>query len=151
MKKYKRKVIYSFNGDYRWLSNFYPAKIVTYNQKWEEVIYPSAEHAYQAAKSSDPEYKESILTMTAGQAKRAGAKVELRDYWEEKKENIMYIICKKKFSDNPTLKQRLIRTGDALLIEGNTRGDRYWGVCEGVGQNKLGEILMSIRKELGGM
>jgi hypothetical protein len=43
------------------------------------------------------------------------------------------------------------RTGggatDARLVEGNTWNDRYWGVCRGVGQNKLGHLLMKLREE----
>ena len=42
----------------------------------------------------------------------------------------------------------LIQTGDSVLIEGNTWGDRVWGVCNGVGENRLGRILMKIRSEL---
>ena len=43
---------------------------------------------------------------------------------------------------------KLLDTGDAILIEGNDWGDRYWGVCDGVGQNKLGLILMGLRKKM---
>ena len=42
---------------------------------------------------------------------------------------------------------RLINTGDAILIEGNTWGDTYWGVCDGVGENRLGKLLMEVREE----
>lgn len=34
------------------------------------------------------------------------------------------------------------------LIEGNYWHDTYWGVCEGVGENHLGKLLMEIRNEL---
>ena len=44
--------------------------------------------------------------------------------------------------------EKLILTGDSYLEEGNTWNDRYWGVCNGVGKNKLGEILMQVRKRL---
>ena len=53
-----------------------------------------------------------------------------------------------KFSTNESLKKRLLETGDEELIEGNTWNDTYWGVCKGVGLNKLGEILMRVREEL---
>ena len=39
-------------------------------------------------------------------------------------------------------------TGDAELVEGNTWNDTYWGVCNGVGHNHLGKILMQVRQEL---
>jgi len=53
-----------------------------------------------------------------------------------------------KFEQNPDLAAKLIATGDEELVEGNTWGDTYWGVCRGVGQNKLGKILMNVRQEL---
>ena len=55
---------------------------------------------------------------------------------------------KAKFSKNPILKAKLLATGDAELIEGNWWNDTYWGVCKGVGKNKLGKILMRVRDEL---
>ena len=61
----------------------------------------------------------------------------------------MYEVCKAKFTQNDGLKHKLKDTGDAILIEGNTWGDRIWGVCNGVGENRLGRILMQIRDELG--
>lgn len=39
-------------------------------------------------------------------------------------------------------------TDDAELVEGNTWGDRYWGVVDGVGENRLGKLLMERRAEL---
>ena len=52
-----------------------------------------------------------------------------------------------KFS-NPKLRKALLDTGDEYLEEGNTWGDQYWGVCNGVGKNKLGKLLMKIRQEI---
>lgn len=60
----------------------------------------------------------------------------------------MYDICIAKFMQNKNLAQLLIETGDATLIEGNTWGDRVWGVCDGVGENRLGKILMQIRAKM---
>lgn len=45
------------------------------------------------------------------------------------------------------LSEMLEATGDAELIEGNHWGDTFWGVCNGVGQNNLGKLLMAIRSE----
>ena len=42
----------------------------------------------------------------------------------------------------------LLATGDAKIVEGNTWGDVFWGVCNGVGENHLGEILMKVRQDL---
>ena len=45
-------------------------------------------------------------------------------------------------------KQKLIDTGDIELVEVNSWGDTFYGVCNGVGENHLGKLLMKIRKEL---
>ena len=46
---------------------------------------------------------------------------------------------------NPHLKELLLATGTAELIEGNTWNDTYWGVCNGKGKNMLGKTLMDCR------
>ena len=63
------------------------------------------------------------------------------------KDNIMYFIIRNKFIQNDDLMEKLVATGNAELIEGNWWKDTYWGVCEGIGENKLGKILMQVRKE----
>ena len=68
---------------------------------------------------------------------------------------IMHDIVLAKFTQNPDLKAKLIATCDEYLLEGNTWHDNYWGVClcngskclDKVGKNKLGLILMQVRKE----
>ena len=60
----------------------------------------------------------------------------------------MFDIVYYKFIQNPKLAEQLVATGDEELIEGNDWNDRYWGVCRGVGQNKLGQTLQRIRSEL---
>jgi predicted NAD-dependent protein-ADP-ribosyltransferase YbiA (DUF1768 family) len=50
-----------------------------------------------------------------------------------------------KFGQNPELMQLLKDTGDSILIEGNSWGDQFWGVCNSVGKNWLGKLLMEIR------
>jgi len=62
----------------------------------------------------------------------------------------MYEVVSAKFLQNPPLMFKLIHTDDQELIEGNSWGDTYWGVCRGSGQNKLGKILMAIRTMLEG-
>ena len=42
----------------------------------------------------------------------------------------------------------LLATGKATLVEGNSWGDTFWGVCRGKGKNMLGKILMRVRKRL---
>lgn len=52
-----------------------------------------------------------------------------------------------KFSQEP-LRSQLLNTGEEELVEGNTWGDTYWGICNGKGQNNLGKILMKVRNQL---
>ena len=70
-----------------------------------------------------------------------GRIVELRPDWENIKINVMASLVAQKFMQ-PHLRDMLLATGDAKLIEGNTWGDRFWGQCSGVGENQLGKILM---------
>ena len=60
----------------------------------------------------------------------------------------MYELCKAKFTQNEDLKEKLLATGNDILEEGNTWGDRVWGTVNGVGENRLGKILMRVREEL---
>lgn len=134
----------SFQGEFRFLSNFWPC-LVEYN----EITFPSVEHAYQAAKSSNPAEQKVLSVMrTPGEAKRRGRVIDLRPDWERMKVAIMTYLVYQKFSSNPPLRKKLLATGDAELIEGNTWGDRYWGVYAGEGRNQLGKILMFVRQSL---
>ena len=134
----------SFQGDYRFLSNFWPVQI-----HYEGLVYLSVEHAYQAAKTVNRECRRAILTLTAGQARRMGRVVPIREGWENIKLEIMLELLRLKFKHPPLFKM-LLDTGYAELIEGNTWGDYFWGVCRGVGDNHLGKLLMKVRTELRG-
>jgi ribA/ribD-fused uncharacterized protein len=136
-----------FSGEHRFLSNFYDAPTW-----YDGVLYPTSEHAFQAAKSTNPKARKHILKQpTPGAAKRAGRMVELREDWEDVKNRVMYEVCLAKFLREP-LRSRLLDTGDAELIEGNYWHDTYWGVCTcedcPEGRNELGKILMVVRKDL---
>ena len=59
----------------------------------------------------------------------------------------MYDVLHIKFG-NYILAERLVKTGNAVLVENNDWGDTYWGVDKSKGGlNKLGHILMEIREE----
>ena len=140
--------ITDFDEEHDFLSNFYEAEIL-----YEGIIWQTSEHAYQAAKTTDKGWRNAIQdAATPGRAKRLGRKVPLRADWEEVKLGIMKEIQRRKFTQWPTLKEALLATGDAMLIEGNNHGDRTWGAelvdGEWVGDNFLGKILMEVRKEL---
>lgn len=135
--------ITSFQGEWRFLSNFWPCEVTL-----DGMDFPSVEHAYMAAKTTDMNLR-SIVQMLpdAAQAKRWGRTIKLRADWDQVKLQIMTDLVRQKFSTSP-LKDKLLATGDAELIEGNTWNDRFWGVCNGRGLNHLGRILMDVRAGL---
>lgn len=136
------KKIDNFFGKYRFLSNFYYSKV-----EFDGKEYPTIEHAYQASKTLDKWKRELIKSqLSPGRAKRMGTKLSLRKDWEEVRIEIMTDLVRQKFTNNELLKQKLIATGDQELIEGNRWGDTFWGVCNGVGENHLGKILMKLRE-----
>jgi N-glycosidase YbiA len=134
----------AFQGQYRFLSNFYPAQI-----EFEGLTYPDVEHAYQSAKTLDMNERRRIATLpTPAAAKRAGEALVLRPDWLKIKYEVMERCVRYKFTHHPELARRLLATGDAHLEEGNTWNDQIWGVYKGNGTNWLGKILMSVRAEL---
>ncbi len=136
------KSIEKFSGEYRWLSNFWPAEVML-----DGVKYPTVEHAYQAAKTTDEQIRAEIQVLpTPGRAKRA--RVELRPDWEEIKVMVMSRLLVQKFSPGSDLGKQLVATGYVKIIEGNKWKDTFWGVCDGIGKNHLGRLLMAIRREL---
>lgn len=141
--------IIHFEGDYRFLSNFWPCSI-----EYEGAVYKSVEAAYQSAKTLDPKEREAVRACeTPGQAKRMGKKVVVRSDWEGVKVCIMRALVILKFKD-PELRARLLATGVKKLVEGNSWGDRFWGATWDrdekvlVGRNALGMILMGVRDDI---
>lgn len=139
------EVIKKFSGEYEFLSNFADTLICDD----AGIYYTTVEAAFQAAKTNDLELRRRMARFEPKDAKRFGRKVDLRSDWDGVKDEIMYQLVKKKFSDNSFgYRDKLLATRDAELIEGNTWNDRYWGVCRGEGKNKLGQILMRVREEI---
>lgn len=140
-------VINKFNGDFDFLSNFFASPI-----RYEGMVYPTVEHAFQAAKTMDMAKRREIAGLpTPGAAKRAGRQVTLRPDWEEVKVDVMETLLREKFS-NPHLNFCLRITDGHFLEEGNNWCDNFWGVCRcprcnGNGRNQLGKLLMKIRAE----
>lgn len=135
--------IKEFRGKYYFLSNFSNAPV-----EYNGITYLNNEAAFQSMKTMNIRKREQFANLDPSTAKRKGRNVILRNDWEKVKEQIMYEICKNKFSQNEDLKIKLLETGDQYLEEGNTWGDKEWGTYKGVGKNKLGKILMRVRDEL---
>lgn len=122
---------------------------------YEDRIYPTVEHAFQAAKCINDEDKEKIrLIKSPAKAKFCGRRVPLRADWESQKIMVMENCLRAKFQDK-TLRDQLISTKGMNLVEGNTWHDNQWGnctcarrSCQASGKNILGKLLMKIRDEL---
>lgn len=134
-------MIESFTGENYFLSNFSHSKI-----EMNGLVFDNAEAAFHSFK--DPARAAEFEGLNPSLAKRLGRSVRLRKDWEEVKDAIMYEVVLTKFLQNPLLKRKLIDTKGKDLIEGNYWGDRYWGVCNGVGKNMLGKILVEVREYL---
>ena len=136
-------MINSFEGKYAFLSNFYEHPISE-----GSLTFPTNEHYFQAMKTLDLTERIAIARAgTPGQSMRMGRSVKLRSDWEDIKLSVMETALRLKFAD-PELAAMLKATGDEELVEGNWWNDTFWGVCNGVGENNLGKLLMKIRAEL---
>ena len=132
-----QEVIDSFNGPYAFLSNFY-----------EHDGRITAEHLFQSMKTDDPFSQLWILAAPSPkEAKARGRKVALRSDWDDVKIGVMECVLAIKFASGTVMSHWLQDTRDAELIEGNYWNDTFWGVCNGVGENWLGKLLMERRQK----
>src|SRR5271155_2124584 len=115
-------MIDKFQGEYRFLSNFWPAKVIL-----DGGPYFSVEHAYQAAKTINSMERRQIQAMVKpGDAKKSGKKVTQREDWGEIKIITMRFLLNQKFA-NAELRLKLLQTDGQELVEGNHWGDVFWG------------------------
>lgn len=130
--------------EYQYLSNFYHAPFTVHGQN-----YPSVEHFYFC--EMFPHAKEEILAKrTAREVKLLSPSLGSRPTdWDDEQgrgEKVMCIALKAKFSQNPELRQRLLDTGDAILVH-YAPWDGYWGTGRnGDGKNRHGYLLMKLRQ-----
>lgn len=136
-------IIDRFEDEYAFLSNFYPSPV-----QENGIRYPTIEHYFQAQKTTVPFERAAIANAaTPGQAKRDGRRITLRKDWERVNDDVMLQGLRLKFAI-PELAEKLLATGEAELIEGNSWGDTTWGVYNDIGENRLGKLLMQVRQEL---
>lgn len=144
-------VIDKFVGEYFFLSNFYTARFVDDHG----IIWKTSEHFFQAMKigdASSEEFWKINKCKSPGEAKKLGRICEIRRDWDNVKIEFMTMAITYKFDQNSRIKNLLMETNNAVLIEGNTWHDNYWGNCtcakcsNKIGKNMLGTILMSYRK-----
>ncbi len=158
-KGYMQNVIIKFDGNMRFLSNFARCKVTLPAETTRQVMFPelefsSVENAYMAWKTDCIAWRNRIQAATPGQAKKMSRLPDFplrKDYSDQGRLDIMKILIAQKFSvDNPEPRQKLLRTGDATIMEGNDLGDTFFGVClnYGYGQNNLGRIIMEERRKI---
>ena len=145
-------MINCFDGEFAFLSNFSNSPIPI-SDGVDTFIAKTMEHFFQASKTPNmKEFLDILAADTPGKAKRLGRRCMLYNDWEETKINVMESGLRLKFS-NPTLKAKLLATGNEPLEEGNHWHDNFWGNCycdkckNIVGQNNLGKLLMKLRNE----
>lgn len=147
----------AFRGEMAWASNMHECHIVfdDVNSNLEEIFpqfkfdgleYASSEHLYQSLKATNNTDKELIRTApNAHHAKQLSRTIFARMDWDSVKVEAMRLALCLKFYQHPDLLLKLINTGNTPLVETNWWGDKFWGVCGGVGQNWLGRLLMELR------
>lgn len=141
------------SGVYYQFSNFFSRKVV-----YKNITYGNTEAPFQAMKSLDTEVHKEFANLSGGQAKKKGRSISLRSDWEDVKFDIMCDVLMAKFTQNEDLKELLLGTGDALLVE-NTTGwhDNNWGCCDcsrchgKMSKNMLGMALMRVRSNISGL
>ena len=137
--------IREFRGEYSFLSNFHYHSIT-----YENIIYATNEHFFQAMKRCDIEYRKAVaMAKTPGIAKRMGGNAVLRPNWNIIRVEVMSLASILKYED-PHLRKLLLATYPKVLEEGNYWHDTYWGIGlkTGIGENMLGKILMALREYL---
>ena len=137
---------YSVNDAYGELSNFALYPITLDGETW-----PTSEHCFQAQKFEDPIHRANVRKakspMLAAKLGRDRTQ-KLRRDWESAKDGVMRKAVTAKFTQHPELRELLVATGDAKLVE-HTENDAYWGDGgDGSGRNRLGAILMQVRDGL---
>ena len=114
-------------------------------------LYPTCEHAYQAAKCTDPEGQEAIRNARSPlEAKRLANETykAARDPdWGDKKVAVVDEILRAKLAQHPEAQEALRASGDEEIVE-DSPTDHFWGAgADGSGQNILGKLWMKIRDE----
>jgi ribA/ribD-fused uncharacterized protein len=137
---------YSVGDEYGCFSNFSPHPIVLKGKTW-----PTSEHYFQAQKfAGTPDEEEIRLAKSPMIAARMGRsrKRPLRKDWWSVRDSIMHEAVLAKFKQHAHLGAILLSTGNATIVE-HTEKDRYWGDGDdGSGRNRLGQILMQVRKSV---
>lgn len=130
---------------------FYPlSNFSSFQVEWRGRVWPTSEHAYQAAHFFDkaPELVEEIFNARSAHVAFEIAKSNAdlaSDNWHEIKPRIMREICRAKLEQHPYVQRKLMQTLDLPLVEDSPKDD-YWGWgLDKNGRNELGKVWMELR------
>lgn len=119
------------------------------------IAYPTSEHAYQAAKARRPEVRDWILAAPSpallAMAAHGLYQWDIVPDWSRIKFDRMRTVLRAKFTQHEDLRELLLSTGNARLVESATVDNpvnRLWGEVNGKGKNMLGVLLMDLRGQL---
>lgn len=123
--------------------------------EFENEVFETAEHAYQAGKARKPEVREWVLAAPSPALVAMAAHGlywwDIRSDWSKIKFDRMRQVLKAKFTQQEDLREILLSTGDLRLVESATVDNavnRLWGEVNGKGKNMLGVMLMELRTQL---
>jgi ribA/ribD-fused uncharacterized protein len=133
------------------LSNLFRRPLV-----FDDTTFATAEHAYQAGKARRPEVRDWLMAAPSpallAMAAHGLYQWEITPSWSRMKIDRMRAVLHAKFTQHEDLRELLLSTGSARLIETATVDNavnRLWGEVNGVGKNMLGVLLMELRAQLG--
>lgn len=125
--------------------------------EFEGVVYPTSEHAYQAGKARKDAVREWLLAAPSPALLAMAAHGlyywDIAPGWSTTKFDRMRGVLRAKFTQHGDLKDLLLSTGNARLVESATvdnEVNRLWGEVNGVGRNTLGVMLMELREAFRG-
>ena len=146
----ERETIYFYDkpservkGEHIFLNNFDPSPIII-----NDLEYPTVEHYYQAQKFTGSQFEAIRQAASPDEAKKLSRIFGYDSVdWGIRKEAVMREALYAKFSQNKELKEKLLLTGNARLIE-DSLSDLYWGGVVQGSRNRLGMMLEEIRETL---
>ncbi|MDF2810555.1 MAG: hypothetical protein K0S56_1586 [Microvirga sp.] len=122
---------------------------------FEGETFATSEHAYQAGKARKPEVRNWVLSAPSPALVAMAAHGlyywDIAPGWSRTKFDRMRGVLRAKFTQHEDLKEMLLATGDARLVESATvdnEVNRLWGEVNGEGRNMLGQLLMELRASL---
>lgn len=144
----EREAVGFYDREFYIFSNFAATEIV-----YDDVTYPTSEHAYQALKfrETNPDIFRTILSAPSPhEAKKIAARA--RKYqdpeWESKKLEVMEALLREKLKRHSYVAKKLLQTSGHSIYE-DSPYDGYWGIGkDGSGKNNLGKLWMKLRAEL---